>query len=201
MPVAVAVAALLAILALARRRRAAVSRAVLVDPPEATTIDARGAVRSVQAAELVLRSDPATPGGLERLERAYWRTVTRATLGLVRLRLRPHGHELVLLAPPVTLMAFGPARRELGDGRGEVRWPIERGLLVAAEGRHREGALRIAVRRHGEDAAGGVRARVEVEVSRFHPMLAARVARWLYRATQARVHVLVTHAFLRSLTA
>ena len=43
------------------------------------------------------------------------------------------------------------------------------------------------------------RVRVEVEVANFYPALASAVARWLYSATQSRIHVIVTHGFLRSL--
>jgi hypothetical protein len=40
---------------------------------------------------------------------------------------------------------------------------------------------------------------VEVEVANFYPALASAIARWFYSATQSRIHVLVTHGFLRSL--
>ncbi len=40
---------------------------------------------------------------------------------------------------------------------------------------------------------------VEVEIASFYPALAFRSARWLYANTQSRIHVLVTHGFLRSL--
>jgi hypothetical protein len=33
----------------------------------------------------------------------------------------------------------------------------------------------------------------------FYPMIVARVGRWIYNQTQLRIHVIVTHAFLRSL--
>jgi hypothetical protein len=33
----------------------------------------------------------------------------------------------------------------------------------------------------------------------FYPMIAARIGRWIYNQTQLRIHVVVTHAFLRSL--
>ena len=42
-------------------------------------------------------------------------------------------------------------------------------------------------------------AHVEVEVANFYPAIATWVARWFYTATQSRIHVLVTHGFLRSL--
>jgi hypothetical protein len=46
--------------------------------------------------------------------------------------------------------------------------------------------------------------RVSSEVANFYPTLAgwgwaARIGRIFYRATQLRIHIIVTHAFLRSL--
>ena len=40
---------------------------------------------------------------------------------------------------------------------------------------------------------------IEVEVANFYPAIATWVARWFYQQTQSRIHVLVTHGFLRSL--
>jgi hypothetical protein len=40
---------------------------------------------------------------------------------------------------------------------------------------------------------------VEVEVANFYPAIAHWIARWFYKQTQSRIHVLVTHGFLRSL--
>ena len=40
---------------------------------------------------------------------------------------------------------------------------------------------------------------VEVEIANFYPAIATWVARWVYVQTQSRIHVLVTHGFLRSL--
>ena len=40
---------------------------------------------------------------------------------------------------------------------------------------------------------------VEVEIASFYPAIAFRIARWFYANTQSRIHVLVTHGFLRSL--
>ena len=40
---------------------------------------------------------------------------------------------------------------------------------------------------------------VEVEVANFYPAIATWVARWFYVNTQSRIHVIVTHGFLRSL--
>jgi hypothetical protein len=49
------------------------------------------------------------------------------------------------------------------------------------------------------DRQGYGRVHVEVEVSNFYPAIATWVARWFYKQTQSRIHVLVTHGFLRSL--
>ena len=43
------------------------------------------------------------------------------------------------------------------------------------------------------------RLHVEVEVANFYPAIAFGLGRWLYNATQSRIHVLVTNGFLRSL--
>jgi hypothetical protein len=41
--------------------------------------------------------------------------------------------------------------------------------------------------------------RIEVEVANFYPAIAAGFSMPVYEATQSSIHVLVTHAFLRSL--
>ena len=86
-----------------------------------------------------------------------------------------------------------------------VRWRIERGLLVARAGRASKGHLQIDVRRlpgaQGERLRGRTCLHVEVEVANFHPAIASGVSRRLYNATQSRIHVIVTHGFLRSLAA
>ena len=46
---------------------------------------------------------------------------------------------------------------------------------------------------------GRARLHVEVEIASFYPAIAFRIARWVYANTQSRIHVLVTHGFLRSL--
>jgi hypothetical protein len=80
-----------------------------------------------------------------------------------------------------------------------VRWRIEKGVLVSAAGRGGDGYLEIDIERCedvGEDCA---RVHVEVEVANFYPSLASGIARWVYANTQSRIHVIVTHGFLRSL--
>jgi hypothetical protein len=77
---------------------------------------------------------------------------------------------------------------------------------VAPGGRNK-GHLRICVER-AEDMDDGdeVPVKVSSEVGAFVPMLTfpglrslSGFGRWLYKQTQLRVHVIVTHAFLRSL--
>jgi len=48
-------------------------------------------------------------------------------------------------------------------------------------------------------APGRATLHVEVEIASFYPAIAFRIARWVYANTQSRIHVLVTHGFLRSL--
>jgi hypothetical protein len=48
-----------------------------------------------------------------------------------------------------------------------------------------------------EDAAA--RLHVEVQVANFYPAIAFGFSRRIYDATQSRIHVIVTHSFLRSL--
>ena len=43
------------------------------------------------------------------------------------------------------------------------------------------------------------RVRIEIEVANFYPAIAAGLHTPVYEATQSSIHVLVTHAFLRSL--
>lgn len=173
---------------------------VIRDPLPHTVMDPHGAVRSVQVADLTLSGAttdaPWSAAGLERLGYAYWRLLRRATLGLVRVVPVPPGHAVVLLARPLVLLRFSEPRYVMGAERASVRWRIRDGLLVAAEGREGPGRFAIVVTRvPGDDA----RARVEVEVAGFYPAIALRLSRGLYRVTQARVHVWVTHAYLRSL--
>jgi hypothetical protein len=82
---------------------------------------------------------------------------------------------------------------------GRVRWRIERGILVARSAHGGNGYLQIEVRRCDPVDERTARVHVEVEVANFYPALASAIARWFYAATQSRIHVIVTHAFLRSL--
>jgi hypothetical protein len=189
-----------------------------------TTVDAEtGAMRSVQAADLTLSERALgelwSAENLERLARTYWRFLTRVTLGLVRVRYTERERFVVLLFRPFTLLAFRAPEYELEADHGVVRWRIERGLLVARAGRESKGHLQIDVRRlpgdgalegssegSGESSTEDLREdataahlHIEVEVANFHPAIASGISLRLYNATQSRIHVFVTHGFLRSL--
>jgi hypothetical protein len=162
-----------------------------------------GSTSTKQVAEVTLpRSELDriwTPEYLERLARTYWRFLTRVSLGLLRVLYTPTSREVVFLGRPVVLLRFrAPEYRFEGDS-GTVTWPIDRGLLVARSGRGR-GYLRLTVRRQPDsDGGADATATVTSEVVSFYPMIAARIGRWIYNQTQLRIHVIVTHAFLRSL--
>jgi len=185
----------------ARRRRPA--RAAIISPPRSTVIAHDGAVRSVQAAELTLdRADLDrlwTPENLENLARTYWRFLTRVTLGLIRVRYAADERSVTLLVRPLTLLRFGGPEYLIESGHGKVVWHIRDGLLVARPGRGC-GYLALDVRRleHCEEE-GRARVRIELEVANFYPAIAAGFSTPVYEVTQNAIHILVTHAFLRSL--
>jgi hypothetical protein len=185
-------------------KRARRERAVIADLGDATSLDRdTGAVRSVQKADLVIE-DPAlkeiwTPAHLERLARTYWRFLTRVTLGLIRVRYSDRERSVVLLGRPLKLLTFTAPEYEMDRERGLVRWRIVRGLLVSRRGRDGGGYLQIEVHRRAGEDPGHARLHVEIEVANFYPSIASRLSRRLYNATQSRIHVIVTHAFLRSL--
>jgi hypothetical protein len=177
-----------------------VAHTVIADPEQHTVMDAGGAVRSIQAANVdmpVSELDAIwTPEHLERLARTYWKYLSRVTLGLIRVVYTEDERVVVLLRRPFVLLRFGAPEYELSGDRGIVRWYIQDGLLVA---RRNQGFLEIDVRRLESDRPGYARAHVEVEVSNFYPAIAHFIARWIYAQTQSRIHVLVTHGFLKSL--
>jgi len=176
---------------------------VIADPEQHTTMDSNGAVRSIQAADLTMPKGELLeiwdPMHLERLARTYWKYLSRVTLGLIRVEYTASERAVVLLHRPLVLLRFKAPEYELGDGRGIVRWTIRDGILVARPGRSGDGYLEIDVKRCPADEPGYEKVHVEVEVANFYPALATWVARWFYANTQSRIHVLVTHGFLRSL--
>jgi hypothetical protein len=184
-----------------RERR--VADAVIRDPDEHTAFDEHGAVRSIQAAELTMPREELdaiwSPMHLERLARTYWKYLSRVTLGLIRVAYTPTERYVVLIARPFVLLRFRAPEYSMDDERGIVRWRIRDGILVASEGHEGDGYLEIDIRRGPEPAPGLARLHVEVEIASFYPAIAFRIARWVYANTQSRIHVLVTHGFLRSL--
>jgi hypothetical protein len=118
------------------------------------------------------------------------------SLGLIRVRYADDERAVVLLGRPFVLLRFHAPEYELSGDRGVVRWRIKDGVLVAQRD---HGYLEIDVRRFPAERPGYARAYVEVEVANFYPALSVWVARWFYANTQSRIHVLVTHGFLRSL--
>ncbi len=205
---AIAVAALLALAWFASVRRLLnrpkrIAQAVLVSPEEHTTMDANGAVRSVQAADLTLPAAALaelwSPMHLERLARTYWRFLSRWTLGLVRVKYDEDERAVVLLTRPFVLLRFQAPEYGMDSRRGVVRWRIASGVLVSQDGYDGNGYLKIEVERCPPLDGDTARVHVEVEVANFYPALASKVARWFYSATQSRIHVIVTHGFLRSL--
>ena len=181
-----------------KRRRA--GDAVISDLEDHTVMDSRGSVRSIQAATVTTPEGELeaiwTPMYLERLARTYWKFLSRVSLGLIRVEYTPTERRVVLLRRPFVLLRFRAPEYEISDGRGIIRWRIKDGVLVA---RKDQGYLEIDVRRtdHGDPRYD--QAHVEVEVANFYPAIATWIARWFYKLTQSRIHVLVTHGFLRSL--
>jgi hypothetical protein len=173
---------------------------VIADPEQSTVMDADGGVRSVQAANITMPERELnaiwTPTHLERLARTYWKYLSRVTLGLIRVEYSDTERAVVLIARPFVLLRFHPPDYEMGSGRGVVRWRIVDGVLVA---RRDHGHLEIEVNRSPAEQPGYGVVHVEVEVANFYPAIATKLARWLYIQTQSRIHVLVTHGFLRSL--
>ncbi len=198
------VAAVFAFLRFFTRRRKAVAQALIVSPPEHTRIDPEtGAVTSVQCADLVMPTEALdaiwSPRHLERLARTYWRFLSRVTLQMIQVKYRPDGRDVKLFGL-IPLLTFQVPEYEMDADRGIVRWRIEKGVLVARAGRHGRGYLEIDVqRRPSYDTPGHAIAHVEVEVANFYPAIAYGLSRRLYENTQSRIHVLVTHGFLRSL--
>jgi hypothetical protein len=174
--------------------------AVISDLDDHTVMDSRGSVRSIQAATVTTRDGELdaiwTPMYLERLARTYWKYLSRVSLGLIRVEYTDTERRVVVLRRPFVLLRFRAPEYETSTGRGIIRWRIRSGLLAA---RRDEGYLEIDVRRLRPEEPGTDQAHVEVEVANFYPAIAHWIARWFYKQTQSRIHVLVTHGFLRSL--
>jgi uncharacterized protein YbjT (DUF2867 family) len=174
-------------------------------PEPAAEVSRTGAVGSIQEAMVLLPESAGIPNRdfLQRAARAYWRIVNRMTLGLVRVAYGEKHQAVVLVARPLSLLRFHPPTFDIDDDRGEVTWPIERGLLVARDGRGK-GFLRLSIERVGDAADEKAPFKVRMEVENFYPSLRgsgrfARLGTLLYGQTQLRIHRWVTRGFLRSL--
>ena len=194
------------------RSREARARVQLVEEPQSAAA-ADGSVTSKQVADVTLpRSELDRIWNveyLERLARTYWLFLTRISLGLLRVLYTPVSREVVIVRRPFRLLTFREPRYETEANRGTVTWPIDRGILVAPNGRGK-GYLRFSVERPEEPPASQdaeVTVRVSSEVANFYPAIAAgwlprwaaRIGSFVYRVTQLNIHVIVTNAFLRSL--
>jgi hypothetical protein len=177
-----------------------IANAVIADPEEHTVMDESGAVRSIQAANVDMPEDELLalwkPVNLERLARTYWKYLSRVTLGIIRVTYTDNERLVVVIGRPLVLLRFQKPEYDMSDGRGVVRWEIQDGLLVS---QRNEGYLEIDVKRIECERPGFARIHVEVEIANFYPSIATWIARWVYVNTQSRIHVLVTHGFLRSL--
>ncbi len=181
-------------------RTRTLAHAVINDPERHTTMDESGAVRSIQAVDVDIPEDELTRlwtiASLERLARTYWWYLSRVTLGLIRVHYREDERAVVLLRQPFVLLRFHPPDYDWSAEGGVVRWRIRDGLLVARKG---QGYLEIRVQRLDAVHPGYGRLHIEVEVANFYPAL-ARPFKWFYVNTQSRVHVIVTHGFLKRLS-
>src|SRR4051794_41119679 len=94
-----------------RRQERRIADAVIADPEEHTVMDASGAVRSIQAADVEIPSAELealwNPLHLERLARTYWKFLSRVALGLIRVEYTHTERRVVLLARPFVLLRFG----------------------------------------------------------------------------------------------
>lgn len=206
-PILIAIAAAAAGLVARRVRRRGdfPALAVINSPRHSTVIERDGAVRSAQSAELTISQPDLdrlwNATNLENLARTYWRFLSRVTLGLVRVVYGENDRRVVFLARPLTLLRFDAPDYVIESDHGKVSWRIRDGLLVARAGRG-SGYLSLDVRREPPvpgDLGDRRKLRIELEVANFYPSIATGFSTPVYRATQSVIHVLVAHAFLRSL--
>jgi hypothetical protein len=189
------------------RRRQATARVSVVKQPE-TDSNADGSVTSRNIADVTV---PVTDleriwntEYLERLASTYWRFLTRVSLGLIQVEYGPDSREIVLVTKPFVLLRFFAPEYETSGAGGTVTWRINKGFLVAPQGRGK-GFLRIAVERRDDPSTEGeIELRVSSEVANFYPLLAGwgwwkRIGGVIYRLTQYTIHNIVTNAFFRSL--
>ena len=184
----------------------------ILDPDDNVRVHRSGAVGSVQEAEIVVEREFLegiwNADSLELMARGYWSFLRRMSLGIIRM-IYAHDSRTVTAFGVIPLLRFGSPRYETDDGIGQVTWPIDRGLLVASEGRGK-GHLRVSVKRCDRDGvevdadSDEVRIIAMVEVENFYPGIRgrgrfARLGAFFYSQTQLRIHVIVCNAYLLSL--
>jgi hypothetical protein len=185
------------------------ARVKIVNVPEQGYAD-DGSVTTRQEAVLTVPRETLerlwTPENLENLARTYWAFLIRISHGLLQIRYGPDSREIVALGF-IVLLRFHKPDYETDSNRGCVTWRIHNGFLVAPGGRDK-GRLQICVKRPDEMNGGDeeVPVKVSSEVGAFVPTLSlpglrslSGFGRWFYKQTQLRIHVIVTHMFLRSL--
>jgi hypothetical protein len=147
----------------------------------------RSADGAIESDECVTATRPVvapTNEGARALGERYWREVTRASFGLVRLRGTPGGSDLRFRGVGVRLLRFGPTEVEAGDKRVVCRFPIRGGLLARRPG----GALVLS-------QGNGEMWKLRAAVTGFVPRLGSRP----YDRIQRRIHVAISRRFFRSL--
>jgi hypothetical protein len=186
----------------------------ILDPDDNVRVHRSGAVGSIQEAEIVVDRKFLegiwNADSLELMARGYWSFLRRMSLGIIRM-IYAHDSRTVTAFGVLPLLRFGTPRYETDDGIGQVTWPIDRGLLVASEGRGK-GHLRVSVKRCDRDGVDDevdarsdeVRIIAKVEVENFYPGIRgrgrfARLGAFFYAQTQLRIHVIVCNAYLLSL--
>lgn len=186
----------------------------ILEPEDNFRVRPSGAVGSIQEAEIVVDRDFLekiwNADSLELLARGYWAFLRRMSLGIIRMRYA-HDSRTVTAFGLLPLLRFGTPQYETAEGEGRVTWPIDRGLLVAREGRGR-GNLLVSVKRCDRDGVNDeidatkdeVRMIARVEVNNFYPGIRGRgrfatIGAWFYAQTQLRIHVIVCNAYLLSL--
>jgi hypothetical protein len=189
------------------RHRQARARVHVVKQPE-TTSNPDGSVTSRNVADVTVPTTEIeriwNTEYLERLARTYWRFLTRVSLGLIRVEYGPDSREVVLVTKPFVLLRFFAPEYETDSDGGTVTWRINKGFLVAPQGRGK-GFLRIAVERRDDPSTETeIELRVVSEVANFYPLLAGwgwwkRIGGVIYRFTQYTIHNIVTNAFFNSL--
>ena len=190
-----------------RRRREVRARVQIIETPHGSRAE-DGAVTTKQVAAVTMaRSELDRMWNaeyLERLARTYWRFLTRISLGLIRVHYGPDSREIVFVAKPFVLLRFFAPEYDTDADQGTVTWRINKGFLVAPQGRGK-GFLRISVERKDDpDTEGEIELRVYSEVANFYPLLAGwgwwkRIGGVIYRFTQYTIHNIVTNAFFNSL--